>query len=181
QQFGTILLGLQLAAIHCLSEGASARLYHDKKLWDLDDMIKSLGNDLLDMVYDDIWCGQDSWDLADRVGMTEDNGAVSMSLDGVQLYQNKKLDCWIGIWINQDYAPSHYFKKKQILLNVTIPGPNKPKHTNSFLFPGLYHLSTLQHENGGKGIRVWDARKRIHTSWYKLDIPVSINGVILGS
>ncbi|KIK55416.1 hypothetical protein GYMLUDRAFT_62545 [Collybiopsis luxurians FD-317 M1] len=91
--------------------------------------------------------------------MTEDDVAVSMSLDSVQLYQNKKSDCWIGIWINQDYAPSSHFKKKQLLPSVTIPGPNKLKHTDSFLFPGLYHLSALQHENGGQGIHVWDAAK----------------------
>lgn len=158
QKFSTTLLGPQLAAIRCSPEGAKARMYCDEKLREINEMIDSLGNGG-NMVYDDIWCGQDVWELVDKVRMTDNDAAVSMSLNGAQLYQNKKSDCWIGIWVIQDYAPNARFKKKRILPNTVIPGPNKPKHTDSFLFPGLHHLSALQHENNGRGVRVWDAAK----------------------
>ncbi|KAF5368205.1 hypothetical protein D9757_011314 [Collybiopsis confluens] len=159
QQFGTILLGPQLAAIRRSSEGAEARMYRTRKLREIDAAIDTAGEDGSTMVWDDIWCGEDIQDLCERIHITEDDAAVSMSLDGAQLYQNKKSDCWIGIWINQDLSPKERFKKKKILPSVTIPGPNKPKHTDSFLFPSLHHISALQRENNARGILVWDAAK----------------------
>ncbi|KIK52262.1 hypothetical protein GYMLUDRAFT_77908 [Collybiopsis luxurians FD-317 M1] len=96
-----------------------------------------------EMEYDDIWCRKNVLDFVERVEMTHNNVVVSLSLDGAQLYQNKQSNCWISIWIPQDYSSNCCFKKKNILLNVTIPGPNKPKHTDSFLFPGLHHLTLL--------------------------------------
>lgn len=136
-------------------------MYHDKKLKEVNELLENTPVEDLNatFTYDDIWCGSDLLDLAERIDMTEDDVAISSSLDGAQLYQNKKSDCWFGIYINQDLAPSSRFKKKKILPNITIPGPNKPKHTDSFLFPGLHHISALQNENEGRGVRVWDGVK----------------------
>ncbi|KAH7917471.1 hypothetical protein BV22DRAFT_989347, partial [Leucogyrophana mollusca] len=86
-------------------------------------------------------------------GDIKDTDTVLMlSMDGAQLYQNKQSDCWIYIWILLDLSPDLRYKKKYILPGGFIPGPNKPKNVDSFLFPGLHHLAALQRE----GLRVWD-------------------------
>ena len=37
--------------------------------------------------------------------LTSDDTTVIFSLDGAQLYQNKKSDTWIAIWIIVEYDP----------------------------------------------------------------------------
>ena len=75
-------------------------------------------------------------------------------INGMQLFCNKSSDCWVYIWIifNLDPKTGHY-KKVSVLFGGIIPGPNKPKNLESFLFPGLQHLSTIQNE----GLSIWDA------------------------
>lgn len=77
---------------------------------------------------------------------------LMLSMDGAQLLRNKKSDCWIYIWIILDLAPDERYKIRNILPGGVIPGPGKPKDINSFLFPGLAHLSALQKE----GLHIWD-------------------------
>jgi hypothetical protein len=112
-----------------------------------------------DMVYDDIFCGSDYLDMAQRIGITEDDFVITQSMDGAQVYQNKKSDTWIGIWIINDYSPHIRVNDRHTLSAFIIPGPNKPKIIDSFTFRGLHHFSALQRENNGKGLRVWDALK----------------------
>jgi hypothetical protein len=38
-------------------------------------------------------------------------------------------------------------------MDSVIPGPNKPKNMDSFMFPSAHHLSALQKE----GLHIWDA------------------------
>ncbi|KAG6905556.1 hypothetical protein DXG01_002009 [Tephrocybe rancida] len=83
---------------------------------------------------------------------------VSFSVDGVQLYQNKKSDTWIGIWQINNFSPELRFKQRKVLPAIIIPGPNKPKIIDSFLFCSLYHVSALQRENDGQGLAVWDVK-----------------------
>ena len=78
---------------------------------------------------------------------------LMLSIDGVQLFESKESDCWIYIWIILDLAPDYRYKKQFVLPSAIIPGPKKPKFIESFLYPGLYHLSALQQE----GLQVWDA------------------------
>ncbi|KAJ3876693.1 hypothetical protein F5051DRAFT_331339, partial [Lentinula edodes] len=47
-----------------------------------------------DFVYDDIFCGSDFLDLAEKVKLTPHDIMVSLSVDGAQLYQNKQSDTW---------------------------------------------------------------------------------------
>ncbi|KAJ3560208.1 hypothetical protein NP233_g10989 [Leucocoprinus birnbaumii] len=51
-----------------------------------------------------------------------------------------------------DLPPDLWYKKHHVLPGGFIPGPGKPKNLDSFLFPGLYHISALQQE----GLRVFD-------------------------
>jgi hypothetical protein len=109
-----------------------------------------------DRVYDDIYSGSALRKLAEKLGLTKDDTLVSFSVDGAQLYQSKKSDTWIAIWIICDYNPITRFRKKHVLPGIVILGPNKPKILDSFLFRSFYHLSALQRENGGRGMSVWD-------------------------
>ena len=109
--------------------------YRDKKTQEILknlDPTKNLDPD--DFIYDDLFSGSDILDLIENLQLTSDNTTVFYSFDGVQLYQSKKSDTWIGIWIVDDYSPGSRYKKKHVLPAVVIPGPNKPKNPDSFLF-----------------------------------------------
>lgn len=97
-------------------------------------------------------CG---WEYLNAVkeGKIKETSFVFMSaMDGAQLYQHKQSDCWIYIFILLEYEPSLRYMKKHVLIGGVIPGPNRPKNYDSFLFPGFYHIAALQNE----GLRVWD-------------------------
>jgi hypothetical protein len=158
QQFCTILLGPQLQALRRSYSGAMDMHYLDHKLKQVEEMLNDLQvEDGGDIVYDDIFSGSEIQDLAERVNITGNDTVVSLSLDGAQLYQNKKSDTWISIWIVDNFSPSQRYQKRRVLPGTIIPGPNKPKITDSYLYRGLHHLSALQRENNGAGLRMWDA------------------------
>lgn len=156
QRVCTIPLGPQLQALRRSASNVSALSYRD---WKLEQILKSYRTlaDSKDRVYDDIFCGGDFRQLAEDLRLSSDDITISFSLDGAQLYQNKKSDTWIGVWIINDYDPTVRYKKKNVLPAIVIPGPNKPKNIDSFLFRSFYHLSALQRENNGAGMRIWDA------------------------
>lgn len=104
-----------------------------------------------------MFSGNDVQTLAEDLGLTADDFIVSFSLDGAQLYQNKKSDTWIGIWTIYNYDPTTRYTNKHVLPGNIIPGLNKPRILDLFLYRGFYHLSALQHENNGNGMAVWDA------------------------
>jgi hypothetical protein len=76
-----------------------------------------------------------------------------LSINSAQLYESKQSDCLIYIWVVFNHHPEEHYKKKYVLPGGFIPGPNKPKNMDSFLFSGLYHLTAVQHE----GLTIWDA------------------------
>ncbi|KAG6914406.1 hypothetical protein DXG01_000540 [Tephrocybe rancida] len=135
---------------------AQDMLYMDQKVTEVNELLKALKNDA-NMVYDVIFCGSDLVEFAESIHITSRDTMISFSVDGVQLYQNKKSDTWIGVFLVNNYSPNLCFKQTKVLPGIIIPGPNKPKLINSFLFCTFYHLAALQHENNGKGLAVWDA------------------------
>ncbi|KAG2065942.1 hypothetical protein BDR04DRAFT_1160881 [Suillus decipiens] len=103
--------------------------------------------------YEDFFDGTDYLNAV-RSGKIKDGDPILMlSIDSAQLYESKQLDCWIYIWVVFDHHPQERYKKKYVLPGGFIPGPNKSKNVDSFLFPGLYHLAAIQHE----GLTIWDA------------------------
>lgn len=78
---------------------------------------------------------------------------LSFSVDGAQLYQDKKSDTWFGVFTVLDFAPELRFKKDSVLPALIIPGPNPPKHLDSFLFPTFSHLAACQR----LGLQIWEA------------------------
>ena len=158
QQFYTIPLGPQLQALRRSHSGAIDMHYLDQKMKQVAEMLDNLeAGDIGDIIYDDIFSGSEMQDLAERIKITGDDTIVSLSLDGAQLYQNKKSDTWISIWILDNFSPKQRYQKQQVLPGTIIPGPNKPKIIDSYLYRGMHHLSALQRENNGAGLRMWDA------------------------
>lgn len=154
----TIPLGLMVQALRRSKSGAEAMRYRDKKTQEIFEFLQNEGS-LDDMDRDDIFCGRDYLELAANLGLTEDDTVVNFSMDGAQLYQNKKSDTWIAIWVVQDFDPKERFKKKYMLPAIIIPGPDKPKNLDSYTYRSMHHLSALQREDNGKGIKCWDAEK----------------------
>ena len=105
----------------------------------------------------DLYHGKDYLDAVLHGDINEDDMAVMLSIDGAQLYQNKQLDCWIWIWIIFDYSLDMRYKKKNVLIGSTIPGPNKPKNSDSYLYPSMHHVAAIQKE----GLKIWDARRDV--------------------
>ena len=73
-------------------------------------------------MYDDILSGSEMQELANRIKITSDDTIISSSLDSAQLYQNKKSDTWLLIWIQNNLSPSQQYKKKHILPGTVISG-----------------------------------------------------------
>ena len=112
-------------------------------------------------VFDDLFCGSDYLKAVNNGSISDNDTVVMLSIDGAQLYRNKKSDCWIYIWILLDLAPDHRYKIRNILPGGIIPGPGHPRNLDSFLFPGLAHVSAIQRE----GLRVYDAyRREVYTT-----------------
>jgi hypothetical protein len=107
-------------------------------------------------VLDDILSGEDYIGLVEDGTIKEYDTVLMLSIDGAQLYESKASDCWIYIWILVDIAPDKRYKIRNILPGGVIPGPEPPKELDSFLFPGLAHVSALQKE----GLPIWDSFSR---------------------
>ncbi|TFY57813.1 hypothetical protein EVG20_g8395 [Dentipellis fragilis] len=148
QVFHTMPLGPQLQARRRHPEMAEKMQYRDQCMREI------LASGCID-IYDDLYCGTDLLDAMRKGQIASSDSVLFFSIDGAQLYQSKASDCWIYIWILLDLAPDVRYKKPHVLPGGIIPGPNKPKNLDSFLFPGLHHLAALQRE----GLQVWDAAK----------------------
>jgi hypothetical protein len=156
QQACTIPLGPQIQALRRSPQGAKAMCYRDTKTQAI---LEDLELHQDSFVYDDLFSGSDLLDLAENINLTSDDTTASFSFDGAQLYQSKKSNTWIAIWIINDYSPALRYKKKHVLPALIVPGPSKPKNLDSFLFQSYHHVSALQRENNGEGLRVWDGLK----------------------
>jgi hypothetical protein len=151
--FHTMPIGPQLQALYRSKESAEKMKYGENKLQEIvDEALKAGGGTQPD--FED-WCHGADFIKAFHEGHIKKGDPVLMfSIDGAQLYRSKTSDCWMYIWVifNLDPATGRY-KKAGVLFGGIIPGPNKPKILESFLFPGLHHLSAIQKE----GLPIWDA------------------------
>ena len=153
QTFHTMLLGPQLQALWRHKESAEEMLYQRKVTAMIMELLEANSGILL--TYDDYFYGSDYIDAVRDSRIQDADMVLMLSLDGAQLYQYKQLDCWIYIWVIMDLAPSIRYKKKYILIRGIIPG--KPKIVDSYLFPGLHHVSALQKE----GLSIWNASHNV--------------------
>ena len=103
--------------------------------------------------YEDFFHGSDYLEQVQNGNITDNDIVLMFSIDGAQLYTHKMSDCWIYIWVILDFSPQERYKKDFVIPGGFIPGPKKPKNLDSFLFPGLYHLASLQRE----GLPIWNS------------------------
>ena len=152
--FTTFPLGPQLQSRWNHPQSAKKMFYRSERTRDLHRECEELG--VAPEIYDDILCGQAYLDAAKEAPINEYDTVLMLSIDGAQLHRNKKSDCWIYIWLIVDLGPDERYKIRNILPGGIIPGPERPKNLDSFLFPGLAHVSALQRE----GLHIWDAYNR---------------------
>jgi len=149
QVFHTIPIGPLLQALWLSEESVEKMKYQTEKTQRLFTSMFENGGHI--PVYKDFIHGGDYINAVPDIG--DHNMVLLLSIDGAQLYKRKQSDCWIYIWVIMDLSLGVRYKKSHILSGGFIPGPNKPKNIDSFLFPGLQHVSTLQKE----GLSIWDA------------------------
>jgi len=106
--------------------------------------------------YSDVLHGADMIQAFRDGRIREDDVALMFSIDGAQLYAHKLSACWIYIWVLLNLSPTRRYQKKHVFVGGFIPGPKNPKNIDSFLFPSLGHLTTLQRES----LAIWDAARQ---------------------
>ncbi|PBK98268.1 hypothetical protein ARMGADRAFT_921273, partial [Armillaria gallica] len=154
-QYHTIPLGPQIQALFHNPQSVHNMRHHHEQTQQILEELEA--NDVdFPSEYDDVYCGQDYLDAVCSGNIHDDSIVVSWSEDGAQLYQSKKSNAWIGIWTVMDLSPHIRYKKQFVLPGVIIPGPNNPRHLDSFIFPSLHHVGALQ--NGD--LKVWDAHRK---------------------
>lgn len=159
QEFHTIPIGPQLQALY--RDPQSARHAHylrDER----SRVLAEVQEQRCLEEYSDVLHGSDLIGAFRDGRVSEDDIVLMFSIDGAQLYAKKASACWIYIWVLLNLSPTRRYKKKHVFIGGFIPGPNNPKNTDSFLFPGLYHLAALQNE----GLRLWDGafQRAIHSN-----------------
>lgn len=152
RQFLTIPLGPQLQAMYRSVRGADAMSYRARCTLQL---LKELENGWDLPLIKDYTYGSQYLEAARDHLINDDDIFVMLSMDGAQLYAHKQSDCWIYIWVILEMDPESRYKKEHVLVGGIIPGPNKPGDVDSFLFPGVHHVSALMKE----GFRVYDVNK----------------------
>jgi hypothetical protein len=153
QEFHTIPLGPQLQALWRSPESANAMKYRHRQTEAI--LQQLIANNGVIPIYEDFYHGQDYINAVTRGDISAFDTVIVLSIDGAQLYSDKASDCWMFIWTIFNLGPDLRYKKKAVLPGGFIPGPNKPKNVDSYIYPSLHHLSALQHE----GLPIWDAQR----------------------
>ncbi|EGO18520.1 hypothetical protein SERLADRAFT_375149 [Serpula lacrymans var. lacrymans S7.9] len=150
-----ILARPQIQALWRDLTSASNMRYHEERTQELIEELQL--NDRALKSYDNFFAGSDYINAVAEGQIQSGDTVLMFSMDGAQLYEKKSSDCWIYIWVIFDLSPDKRYQKKHVLPDGIIPGPNKPKNIDSFIFPGLHHLSAIQRE----GLRIWDSSRNI--------------------
>ncbi|KZT20731.1 hypothetical protein NEOLEDRAFT_1158553 [Neolentinus lepideus HHB14362 ss-1] len=151
--FSTYPIGPQLHALWRSPQSAESMMWWCTHTKELIDLLEASNQAHLDE-FDDILCGNAYLDAVDSGDIDDNDIVLMLSADSTQLYKNKISDFWIYIWVIVDLPPDKHYKKNHIIPSAIIPGPNKPKSLDSFIFPGLHHLLSI---SADPGLRIWDA------------------------
>ncbi|PCH44326.1 hypothetical protein WOLCODRAFT_76994 [Wolfiporia cocos MD-104 SS10] len=150
KQMTTIPIGPVLQAMHRSVVSSEDANYHSKLTRNV--LRSLLTNDSIIPGYTDFVHGEDYLNACNKGDIGDDDIVLMFSMDGAQLYACKQSDCWVYMWVLLDYAPEVRYKKTHVIPGGIIPGPNKPKNVDSFIFPGLHILSSHMIE----GLKIWD-------------------------
>lgn len=148
----TIPLGPQIQALHRHEQTAQRLDYWAEHTHALLEQLE-LGQPITEFY--DTFCGADVLQLMIDKKLLPDDTVVMVSLDGAQLYRNKKSGCWISIYVVLNFSPDEgRYKVKCVLPGFTVPGPTKPQVMESVLYTMLHHISAV---NRHGGLPIWDA------------------------
>lgn len=156
RQFYTIPTGPMLQALERTEEGSENMDHFWKTVNELIRFVDPETGEVVVLNYNDFNCGSEIIEAVQRGDIKENDILLMFSMDGAQLYKGKKSDCWIYIWVILNLSPDRRYKKRYVMPGGFIPGPNAPKDPDSFVFPGLHHVSALQKE----GLKMWKATKK---------------------
>jgi len=151
RQFHNIPLGPQLQALWRSPETAKKMCHRSQETKRILEELERDSNCIKE--WKDIYHGTTYLDTVCAGKIKDKDMVLLMSINRAQLYQSKQSDCWIYIWVILDLAPDVRYKKAYVFPGGVIPGPNKPKHPDSFIFPSLHHVAALMKE----GLGIWDA------------------------
>jgi hypothetical protein len=98
--------------------------------------------------YFDIFCGKDILEHyckrpAPDYNIHQYDTMLSFSMDGAQLYRNKKSDVLIANWVLLNLDPKSRYKKTEAMPAFVVPGPEKVKHPDSFMYPSWREVRIL--------------------------------------
>src|SRR5260370_15378681 len=93
--------------------------------------------------YNDTTCGRDYLEAIEAGRIKDYDVLVQLSLDGAHFYHDKDSDCWIFVYIIHNLPPNLHYKKRLVIPARFIPGPEKMKEGDSFLYPLLNLYSAL--------------------------------------
>ena len=69
---------------------------------------------------------------------------LSASCDGYQIFRQRRDDCWVIMFINNNLSPSTRVKKDNLMVAMIISGPSESKNIDSFLLPLVAELKQLE-------------------------------------
>ncbi len=144
RQFVTIPLGPVIQALYGSLETAEKMHYRERTTTEILEYARTHDGNLKE--YSDTTCGREFLNAVETGRIKNHDVLVQLSLDGAQLYHDKDSDCWIFVYIIHNLAPDLRYKKRLVIPAGFIPGPEKMKDGDSFLYPVLYHISALQNE-----------------------------------
>ncbi|KAJ3570411.1 hypothetical protein NP233_g4419 [Leucocoprinus birnbaumii] len=148
--------GPSLQAFYAGKDSAEAMQYRADRTRELFmEFSAENGSPLQPDVLDDFLSGEAYLKATEEGRISSADTLLMFSIDGAQLYRYRLSDVWIYIWVVMDIAPDKRYKKKYVIPGGIIPGPNKPKNLESFVFPGLYHIAALQKRQGN--LRIYDS------------------------
>jgi len=152
-QFNTIPIGPVLQALYRSPQSAEMMDYRAQETRRILAYMNDHGGVIEE--YNDTYCGREYLEAILNGSIRDDDIMIQLSFDGAQLYRDKQSDCWIYVFIIHNLAPQFRYTKGLVIPGGFVGGPNKLKHTDSFVYPGIYHIAALQKE----GLRLWHAAK----------------------
>jgi hypothetical protein len=155
RQFFSLLVGPQLQAQWTDPETAKAMRYAVEQLKISLEQVQALGHV---SSFKDFTSGSALLERFAKGLISEDDILLLFSADGAQLYRHKDSDCWMATFTILNLPPDMRYKMSRMLPQVFIPGPNKPKQMDSFLFRTFHHVCALMKS----GLRICLSGKLIH-------------------
>ncbi|KAI8969700.1 hypothetical protein BD414DRAFT_400202, partial [Trametes punicea] len=102
KQFYTMPLGQEIQALFRTAEGAESMNYLSSLVAEVLEQLEADGRL---SSFDDVAHGSHFWGAYAAGQISQDDVVVALSIDGAQLYRNKKSDRWIYVWVVLSLGP----------------------------------------------------------------------------